>query len=107
MSHLLNDINESSVAEAFTLQSSVFDREYAANPVIIYKRKRVRQHVLNLLSPFSNILELNSGTGDDAIFFARLGHRVHATDISEGMQYELKKKLEAEELEGRITLEKC
>ena len=107
MNHLSNDINESGVAEAFSLQSSVFDKEYANNPVIIYKRKRVRQHVLNFLSPSSNILELNSGTGDDAIFFARQGHRVHATDISEGMQAELKKKVEAGGWDDQITLEKC
>lgn len=107
MNHLLNDNNELRVAEAFSLQSSVFDKEYSANPLIIYKRKRVRQHVLNFLSPSSSILELNSGTGDDAIFFARQGHRVHATDISAGMQYELKRKVEAAELGDRITAEKC
>ena len=105
MSHLWNDSNELSVAEAFSRQSSVFDNEYATNPVIIYKRKRVRQHVLSFLSPSSSILELNSGTGDDAIFFANQGHSVHATDISEGMQSELRKKVAAGELEDRITLE--
>ena len=107
MSNLLNHINESRVAEAFTRQASVFDREYASNPVINYKRNRVRQHVMNLLSPSNTILELNSGTGDDAIFFAKQGHKVHATDISEGMQSELKRKLEAAGLEDFITVEKC
>lgn len=32
-----------------------------------------------------SILELNCGTGEDAIQLARLGHNVLATDISEGM----------------------
>ncbi|MDO6596406.1 class I SAM-dependent methyltransferase [Oceanihabitans sp. 2_MG-2023] len=32
-----------------------------------------------------SILEINCGTGEDAIQFAKLDHEVHATDISEGM----------------------
>ena len=107
MSYLLNHINETKVAEAFTKQSSVFDKEFGANPIIIYERKRVRQHVMNLLAPSSHILELNSGTGDDAVYFARQGHRVHATDISAGMQAELRKKVEREDLNDFITFEKC
>ena len=107
MSHLLNHINEARVAEAFSKQSSVFDKEFAANPIIIYKRKRVRQHVMNLLAPSSHILELNSGTGDDAVFFARQGHSVHATDISDGMQAELERKVKNEDLKDSITFEKC
>jgi ubiquinone/menaquinone biosynthesis C-methylase UbiE len=107
MKIIVNHINEPEVAEAFSRQAPVFDKEYASNPVIKYKRSRVRQHVMNIISPHSNILELNSGTGDDAIFFARQGHSVHATDISEGMQLELKKKVVASGLEDLITTEKC
>ena len=32
-----------------------------------------------------HILELNCGTGEDALFFAEMGHKVMATDISEAM----------------------
>ncbi len=32
-----------------------------------------------------NILELNCGTGEDALFFARHGHKITATDVSEEM----------------------
>ncbi len=32
-----------------------------------------------------NILELNCGTGEDALWFAKKGHKVLATDISEKM----------------------
>jgi ubiquinone/menaquinone biosynthesis C-methylase UbiE len=59
------------------------------------------------LSPESSILELNAGTGLDAVFFARLGHRVHATDISEGMQTKLKEKVKALGLDGKVTAELC
>ena len=40
----------------------------------------------NFLAPRSSILELNAGTGEDAVYFAQQGHNVHATDISAGMQ---------------------
>ena len=30
-----------------------------------------------------NILELNCGTGEDALWFAKQGHKVLATDLSE------------------------
>jgi cyclopropane fatty-acyl-phospholipid synthase-like methyltransferase len=39
-----------------------------------------------------NILEINCGTGEDANFFYQHGHRVLATDISEMMIEEAKKK---------------
>jgi ubiquinone/menaquinone biosynthesis C-methylase UbiE len=86
--------NEVDASTAFTLQSVVFDDIYSGNTIINYKRARVRQHVLQHLAPGSNILELNSGTGEDALFFAKAGHRVHATDISTGMQAVLKQKTE-------------
>jgi ubiquinone/menaquinone biosynthesis C-methylase UbiE len=107
MSPLLEHINELKVAEAFSRQSAGFDREYAENPVIIYKRKRVREHILQFLPSQSRILEINSGTGEDAIFFAGKGHHVHATDISQGMQSVLVEKLKAAGLEKQITSENC
>ena len=102
-----SDINEQLAAKAFSSQSFVFDELYSNNTIINYKRERVRNHVLQLLSPQSNILELNSGTGGDAIFFAQLGHYIHATDISEGMQNILKLKVEKNNLQKNITTELC
>jgi len=40
-----------------------------------------------------NILELNCGTGEDALWFAKKGHKVLATDISEKMIEITKEKL--------------
>jgi ubiquinone/menaquinone biosynthesis C-methylase UbiE len=97
--------NEQLAADAFSKQSFVFDEIYSNNTIINYKRERVRNHVLNFLPQQSNILELNSGTGADAIFFASFGHRVNATDISEGMQKILKQKVEKNNLQGNISTE--
>ena len=107
MKTLAATFEEQSAELAFTNQSKVFDQLYTANTIINYKRSRVRDHALQFLPPNSAILELNSGTGEDALFFARLGHRVHATDISTGMQQELKRKVAANKMEQSISAEKC
>jgi ubiquinone/menaquinone biosynthesis C-methylase UbiE len=86
-------INEAAAALAFHTQSKYFDELYASNEIIQYKRNRVRAHLKTVLAPESFILELNSGTGEDAIWLATQGHRVHATDIAQGMQEKLKEKL--------------
>jgi ubiquinone/menaquinone biosynthesis C-methylase UbiE len=98
---------EQQAATAFTRQSALFDELYAGNTIVHYKRRRVRRHMEFLLAPGSSILELNAGTGEDAIYFARQGHRVHATDISAGMQAELKKKAMQAGLHDKISNEIC
>ncbi|HWB24273.1 MAG TPA: class I SAM-dependent methyltransferase [Chitinophagaceae bacterium] len=99
--------NEQKTAEAFSRQSAVFDTLYSSNVIIQYKRERVRRHAEQFLPVTGNILELNAGTGEDAIYFAQKGHAVHATDISAGMQQQLKQKVKACGLEKQVTTEIC
>lgn len=103
----VNIINEGKAAEAFSKQSAVFDALYSTNPIIQYKRNRVRSHVEQWLPPNSNILELNAGTGEDTIYFARQGHNVHSTDIAVGMQQQLKQKVQQAGVSELITTEIC
>lgn len=100
-------INEQKAAGAFSAQSAIFDDIYSSNTIVNYKRRRVRAHVLQYLKPNSHILELNAGTGEDATFFAALGHRVHATDIAEGMQQKLREKAEHFGLSKLVSTEVC
>jgi len=97
--------DEQAAAIAFSKQAPLFDELYAGDTIIQYKRQRVRDHVLQYIRPGSQILELNAGTGDDAIFFAQRGHSVHATDISSMMQSMLKEKVKLHALEDRISNE--
>jgi len=99
--------NEVLAERAFSTQSLIFDEIYSDNTIVHYKRERVRTHTMNNLAPDSYILELNSGTGQDAIYFAEHGHRVHATDISAGMQQELKRKIAMKDLQGKVSNELC
>ncbi|WP_158797189.1 bifunctional 2-polyprenyl-6-hydroxyphenol methylase/3-demethylubiquinol 3-O-methyltransferase UbiG [Pedobacter sp. L105] len=104
---MIGTTKEQYAAEAFSKQSLIFDEIYAGNTIVSYKRERVRAHVLKYLNESGSILELNSGTGDDALFFAKKGHRVHATDISQGMQGQLRKKVEDNKMEHLISNEMC
>jgi ubiquinone/menaquinone biosynthesis C-methylase UbiE len=107
MKAVATGLNEQLAEAAFTRQSVIFDELYSGNTIVNYKRERVRQQVLEHLAPGSNILELNAGTGEDAVFFARQGFKVHATDISAGMQDELQKKTKKNNLDGLVSTELC
>lgn len=107
MSSINNKTNEQIASAAFTAQSVIFDATYSGDTIIQYKRKRVWQHLQRYLSPQSLVLELNSGTGEDAIHLAGNGHRVHATDISAGMLSRLDDKVKLHGLQQNISHELC
>ena len=107
MSAVSHQVNEQHAGQAFSRQSGIFDEIYAGNTIVNYKRDRVRTHVLRYLKPGSHILELNSGTGEDALFFAQKSYKVHATDISTGMQQQLIKKVKADGMEEMVSHELC
>src|SRR6185369_6942529 len=94
-----------SVDAAFSKQSLHYDQEDLSNPVLQVWRQRVYAHVDRFIKPNSKILELNAGTGIDALRFAKLGHTVHATDISSGMIEQLKEKNSIHSLSDKITVQ--
>lgn len=100
-------IYEKAAARAFDKQAASFDLLYNDNTIIRYKRKRVRDHILVHLKPGSTILELNAGTGEDAVFFGKQGYKVHATDISHGMLDVLNKKINGNNLKTYVSSECC
>src|SRR5215203_927085 len=107
MNRSIYSVNEQAAEKAFSKQSIIFDEIYSSNLIIQYKRQRVRDHLQQFLRPTSKILELNAGTGEDAVWFAQHGHTVHATDISKGMQGKLGEKIHQNKLQAQITQELC
>ena len=83
----------SSVNLAFSKQAMHFDADDLANPILQAWRKQVYAHIERFLKPGDRLLELNAGTGIDAFYFAKMGHPVHATDISTGMVRQMEKKM--------------
>ena len=84
--------DSSAVNKAFSAQSVHFDHDDRSNKVLIDLRKQVYRHLARFVQPHSRILELNAGTGIDASFLTSQGHSVLATDLSDGMIHEMKKK---------------
>ncbi|HEY4154141.1 MAG TPA: class I SAM-dependent methyltransferase [Puia sp.] len=101
------DINEQRVAAAFTKQSGIFDEYFSGNSIIRYKRKRVRDVIQEFIPRPGAVLELNSGTGEDAVWLAEQGHRVHATDLSSGMLEVLRDKVALRGLQESVSSECC
>lgn len=79
------------VSAAFSRQSSSFDDIEENNEILQWMRMQIHAHCSRHFKPGDHILELNCGTGIDAVFFAEQGMKVHATDLSDGMLGELKK----------------
>jgi len=95
------------VNKAFTRQSGNYDSYDKENPTLTWMRNQVRNLVLSFLKKENNILELNSGTGLDAVYFASKGFNVHCTDISDGMVEQIKKKAANQNLNGKLTFQQC
>lgn len=106
----MNTMTHTGVAEAakaYDQQSLIFDQLYGADGMIAWKRERVRAAAAACLPPQAHILELNAGTGEDAAWFAAQGHTVHATDISSGMQAQLREKMKREGWSAQVSTELC
>lgn len=97
----------SDVNKAFTKQSATYDKYEDHNKTLAWMRNQVRNAVLSFLKKDDNILELNSGTGTDAVFFAKKGFKVFATDLSDGMIEKIQLKVNHEKLSGMIDVFQC
>lgn len=69
-------------------------------------RNQVHQTVLRFIKPNSSIIEINSGSGIDAVFFATMGYTILATDISEGAEMKINEKINHLKV-SNLTFKKC
>ncbi|MGB2867325.1 MAG: class I SAM-dependent methyltransferase [Bacteroidota bacterium] len=81
----------SDVARAFDGVAGVFDRDLE-NSITAELRRRVYSILTSLVPSGSTILDINCGTGIDALFLAESGYRVTCMDVSSAMIAEAKKK---------------
>jgi ubiquinone/menaquinone biosynthesis C-methylase UbiE len=86
--------------QAFDRIASNYDSRNNQNEILQWMRSIVHNVYTNELKNGYNVLELNAGTGIDAIFLARNGIKVYATDISPEMIARLKEKTERENIEN-------
>jgi ubiquinone/menaquinone biosynthesis C-methylase UbiE len=95
------------IADAFSRTAEKYDRFAEDHPNLTRMRRVVADHLLNLLQPGDRILELNAGSGTDAVALAQRGFRVHATDIAPGMLARLRDKVAEMQLSDRVSVQHC
>jgi len=91
--------------KAFNKASAGYDTDENSNPILKWMRGIVHTVYLKYLNEGDEILELNSGTGIDAVYLAEHGMKVISTDISDSMINIIKEKTRTLGLEDKISAE--
>ena len=78
----------------FDIAARTYDLDFTSSRIGSIQREQVRKHleVLVNVKKKLNILELNCGTGADAAYMNKFGHKITATDISSEMIHVSKEK---------------
>ncbi len=71
--------------QAFSHMGLEYETESLHNPIVSFARKQVYRHFLRLRKPPATVLEINAGSGYDALYLATMGYKVLATDSASGM----------------------
>ena len=95
------------IAEAFSRTAEKYDSFAGDHPHLTRMRNKVYDHISRLLPRGSHILELNAGTGTDAVALAQRGYHIHATDLAPGMLARARDKVVQFGLDGQITIQQC
>ncbi len=84
----------------FDIASQQYDTVFTYSKIGKAQRSRVYAFMNPIVKQAKKlaILELNCGTGEDAIYFSKFGHKVAASDLSEGMIAMAKAKEEAKNI---------
>jgi SAM-dependent methyltransferase len=89
-------------ALAFDRLAADYDSIFTFTAIGKSQRDVVWREALAAFAPGSHILELNCGTGEDALFLARAGMRVTACDASKAMVAQARNRMAAERPQAPI-----
>ena len=95
------------IAEAFSRTADKYDAFAEDHPHLTRLRSKVYTHLGRFLPPGSRLIELNAGSGVDAVHLAQQGYFVHATDIAPGMLARFHDKVDRLGLQDRVTIQEC
>jgi SAM-dependent methyltransferase len=93
---------ESATARAFDTLAPRYDEVFTRSLVGRAQRDAVWDVLLDTFEPGSHLLELNCGTGEDALFLAQHDMSVVACDASEGMIRTAQQRMRREDPEAPI-----
>src|SRR5258708_11201009 len=102
MTKSISESQTGSWAEAFDHIGERYDAEFTNTDASRWFRERVWERLAVLFKPGDTALELGCGTGEDAIWLAQGGVHVVASDGSETMLAETRRKAKAEGLETMV-----
>ena len=91
-------------AAAFDQLAPAYDASFSASDLGQLLRRALRRWLDRAFAPGQSVLELNCGTGEDALYLARRGVRVLATDASAAMLAVAQAKIDETDLGNAITL---
>ena len=86
----------------FETLAASYDRTFDGTDIGARMRARTRARLDTAFRPGQRVLELNCGTGEDALHLARRGIQVIATDASPAMLGEARRKIAAAGLSERV-----
>ncbi len=98
-----NIIEVENIREGFGSLADSYDEDEKRNDIIRWMRRVVWESYLQNFEAGNEILELNCGTGIDALFLAQHGIKVMATDISPQMLQHVKDKIQKYHFENLIS----
>lgn len=100
------DKNKQSIKKGFSKISHHYENLETTSSLINWMRKQVRSHLNKELKSNAKILEINCGSGIDAVYFSKKGYDVHATDIAPGMINYVASKIKSESLKENLSCER-
>ncbi len=99
------------VQSPFDILAETYDADFTESLIGKLQRKRVWELLMPVLQSYNRplkILEINCGTGEDALRLAEMGHTVIAADASKVMIEKAQEKLYASKIKSnRITFIQC
>lgn len=91
---------------AFDAMADRFDERFGPWKSVAAQRAAVRRELLASFPAGASLLELGGGTGEDALFLAGHGFRVHLTDGSPAMVARASEKVLLADAGDRVTVER-
>lgn len=90
----------------FDALAATYDKDFTFTVVGKAQRQQVYDHIDAIISvpKALDILELNCGTGEDALYFASKGHQITATDISAEMLDVVRTKMKSKDEQPNVHL---
>lgn len=91
--------------DSFNKIADTFDEDDSANEILQWMRNSVYEIYFSYFKKGDRLLELNAGTGIDAVYLASNGIKMIATDISNEMIEKIKLKIREKNLQEMIRAE--